>query len=79
MFVKDQIVIHRYYDEKELSIKFVEATIMDPGATLTSILIFSLQYENGNPCIITVNNSTLVNISEHRANIRDEKIDDILK
>ncbi len=79
MFVKGEIVVHRYYDEKELSIKFVESTIMDPGATLTSILIFTPQYEDGCPCVRTVDNKTLIDINSHKANIRDKKIDDIIK
>lgn len=79
MFTKNEIVIHRYYDEQKSQIKFVEATIMDSGSTLTTILIFNSQYENGSPCIITVNNNTLIDISKHKADTRDFKIDDILR
>ncbi len=79
MFIIGEIVIHRYYDEQESKIKFVKATIMDPGATLTSILIFELEYENGNPCIMTVDTNTLIDINKHKANTRDTKIDDILR
>ena len=78
MFDKNEIVIHRYYDEQKSQIKFVKATIMDPGTTLTSILIFELEYENGNPCMITVDNNTLINLNKHKSNIRDEKINIII-
>lgn len=56
----------------------VEATVFDPGITMTTIMIFSMDYESGTPNILTVDNNLLVDFQEYVINKRDENIDNII-
>lgn len=71
-FENGQIVIYTGTDPH------VEATVFDPGSTMTTIMIFSLDYEGGKPSVFPVNNIDLIDKNEYISNKRDGKIDDII-
>ena len=53
----------------------IKASVIDPGSTMTSILIFSNDYDDGRPNIITVNNDEIMCMDDFTSKLRDEKID----
>lgn len=75
MFKKNQKVI---YTVGIWGSNHVEAEIMDPGSTQTSILIFHKNYDNGRPNILTVDNDEIVDKETYFAIKRESKINQIL-
>lgn len=71
MFIKDQKVMYLTHD--------VEATVVDPGSTLTMIMIFNLSYDGGRPNFLTVDTTDLIDMDTYLSNKRNEKINDILE
>lgn len=70
MFIKNQTVFYIPGN--------VMAEVLDPGSTLTSIVIFSMDYNSGSPTVLTAINEDLIDYDEYLADIRDKKIENII-
>jgi len=74
MFKKHEKVIYHYHTDN--GIEIVRATIMDPGSTKSSIMIFDSTFDGGKPTFKTVDNDSLINEETYN---RNKKINEILK
>lgn len=76
MFKKDEKVIYSY--EKDKVEHIVKATILDPGSTVSTIMMFDSSPEGGIR-VLPVDNTMLTDEETWIKNNRDKRIHEILK